>query len=215
MRIENILFDLDGTLIDSRGDIVFCLQRTFAEMSLPFKEEDLVIGPPLEDIILLLAPGISNDLQKEAVQVFRKFYMKSKYEKTLVFAGVEATLADLRKKGKRLFIATNKPMRPTINVLETLSFGKFECIGTPDMCEAKGVARMDKADVIASMMKEYQLDKQVSCMVGDTIPDIVAGKKNELKTIAFTGGYGAKEDLEASKADFVIDYFPEILKCII
>lgn len=212
LKIESILFDLDGTLIDSERDIVLSLKEAYQSLNLKLDVDKIIIGPTLEEIIKILSPEADEALRHSIITEFRKNYLSSSYTNTVTYQGVIKTLDLLKKQNKRLFIATNKPEKGSERVLNTLHLTDyFEFVGTPD-CIAGRI--LSKTEIIAHILSTYQLDASKTLMVGDTVPDMIAGKNNKTYTLAFTGGYGAAEELLEQKPDFCINHFEEIINKI-
>ncbi|MEG1571929.1 MAG: HAD family hydrolase [Bacteroidales bacterium] len=206
--VDNFIFDLDGTLVDSIGDIAYSLQIAYQNLGLIYNPDLLVIGPPLEDIIEILTPSVSEKQKQNIIAEFRKHYLYSDFSRTIPYQGVVEVLKTLQSQGKRLFIATNKPKNGSKMLLNALDLNYFEFVGTPDYIEGQ---LMTKTEVIKYIVANYHLDPNKTLMVGDTHPDIIAGKNNQLLTLAFTGGYGEKEKIALEEPILSIHEFKEIL----
>ena len=117
--IQNILFDLDGTLVDSFADIAECLERSYFE-ALRMKDVKIsreVIGPPLANIIRKVTPDLSEDQVNDLLKVFRHYYDTSNMDGTVPYKGVMETLEELKLKNYLLFLVTYKPFVPTMKIV--------------------------------------------------------------------------------------------------
>lgn len=114
MRIKNIIFDFDGTVIDSSKDVVRSFRQAYKlEGILNVNLKKIIIGPPVKKIIRALTPDIP---PKKAIAVglnFRKIYDSGTFSKTKLFRGVNKLFRQLRRRKIKLFLATNKPILPT------------------------------------------------------------------------------------------------------
>lgn len=207
-RIHHFFFDLDGTLADSKADVLGSIAQAYESLGLAYDASKLRIGPLLPDIIATISPQLDAAQRQTVAQTFRAFYAAGKYRRTVLFPGVMDFLEKLRKQGKTLYVATNKPKKPTLEVLQTLGIRDlFFFIGTPDF-EGE---HLTKPEVLKTMVRMFDIDPAQAVMVGDTLPDIEAGRYAGMKTMAFTGGYGGEDFGAESGADFIIHTYEELL----
>ena len=135
MRIHTVIFDLDGTLIDSAPSILISIRAAFDEIGIqpvmPLTFE--LIGPPLHDIFLNLLSEEDKDQLPKLLESFKNHYDSSGYKDTKVYEAVTDMLDKLQDMKIRLYIATNKRILPTLKILDYLGWrGKFEGIYTLD-----------------------------------------------------------------------------------
>ncbi len=207
-RIHHFFFDLDGTLADSKADVLGSIAQAYESLGWAYDASKLRIGPLLPDIIATISPQLDAAQRQTVAQTFRAFYAAGKYRRTVLFPGVMDFLEKLRKQGKTLYVATNKPKKPTLEVLQTLGIRDlFFFIGTPDF-EGE---HLTKPEVLKTMVRMFDIDPAQAVMVGDTLPDIEAGRYAGMKTMAFTGGYGGEDFGVESGADFIIHTYEELL----
>lgn len=207
-RLQHFFFDLDGTLADSKADVLGSIAQAYERLGWAYDASKLRIGPLLPDIIATISPQLDAAQRQTVAQTFRAFYAAGKYRRTVLFPGVMDFLSELRKRGKTLYVATNKPKTPTLEVLQTLGIKDiFTFIGTPDF----DGDHLPKPEVLKATVKMFDIDPAQAVMVGDTLPDIEAGRYAGMKTMAFTGGYGGADFGAESRADFVIHTYEELL----
>ncbi len=207
-RLQHFFFDLDGTLADSKADVLGSIAQAYERLGWAYDASKLRIGPLLPDIIATISPQLDAAQRQTVAQTFRAFYAAGKYRRTVLFPGVMDFLEKLRKQGKTLYVATNKPKKPTLEVLQTLGIRDlFFFIGTPDF-EGE---HLTKPEVLKTMVRMFDIDPAQAVMVGDTLPDIEAGRYAGMKTMAFTGGYGGEDFGVESGADFIIHTYEELL----
>ena len=187
----DILFDLDGTLIDSSPGILASFGRILAAAGLPpaVPLAASLIGPPLA-VTLQQVSGIQDEaLLARLVEAFKADYDTAGYRSTEVFPGVAAGLAQLAAAGARLFIVTNKRMVPTRRILEALGLAQhFAGIHTRDETEPMAPS---KAAVTQRILAHYGIDPALALFVGDSDEDAAAARENGLRFIHAAYGYGA------------------------
>ncbi len=206
--LQHFFFDLDGTLADSKADVLGSIEQAYAHLGWTYDASKLRIGPLLPDIIAMVSPQLDAAQRQTVAQTFRAFYAAGKYSRTVLFPVVRAFLDKLAAQGKTLYVATNKPKQPTYEVLETLGIkDRFLYIGTPDF---EG-GHLPKPEVLKAMVRMFDIDPARAVMCGDTLPDIEAGRYAGMRTLAFTGGYGGQGFGLESRADFVIDTYHDLL----
>lgn len=202
--ITNLLFDLDGTLVDSSADIIHCLDRAYAAASYPspVKIDRSFIGPPLNELIRLVSPGISLR-EAEAVQGhFRTCYDKSSLDRTIFMEGARDALELLKALKRKMYLVTNKPKKPTEIILKNLKIDCFCDIITPDVQPGR---TLSKPEMVAFVMKKWGLDNRSTGMVGDTAHDVHAARENGIISIIVSNGYGDEHSIRESSPEYVID----------
>jgi len=208
---HDILFDLDGTLIDSSPGILASFGRVLTAHGLraAVPLEASLIGPPLA-VTLRHISGLG-DIGDEAllarlVEAFKQDYDTAGYRTTEVFPGVAAGLAQLAGAGARLFIITNKRMVPTRRTLEALGLAHlFAGIHTRDETEPMAPS---KAAVTRRVLGRYGIDPVRACFVGDSDDDAAAARENSLAFIHAVYGYGGASI--AGRPDAVLGQFAEL-----
>jgi phosphoglycolate phosphatase len=191
----DILFDLDGTLIDSSPGILASFGRILAADGLrpAVPLEAALIGPPLA-VTLRRVSGIADEARLAGlVEAFKQDYDTAGHLGTEVFPGVAAGLAQLAAAGARLFIVTNKRMVPTRRILEALGLAQFFA---------------SKAAVTKRILARYGIDPAQALFVGDSDEDAAAARDNGLRFIHAAYGYGAAGI--AAAPDAVLRHFAEL-----
>jgi len=188
---HDILFDLDGTLIDSSPGILASLARTLAAhgISPQMPLEPSLIGPPLATT-LRQASGVTDEAAlARLIDTFKTDYDTQGYRATEMFPGVASVLAQLAAAGARLYIVTNKRMIPTRRILDALGLAQhFTGIHTRDETDPPASS---KAALTARLLTRYGIDPRRACFVGDTREDAAAAQENNLPFIHAAYGYGA------------------------
>ncbi len=187
----DILFDLDGTLIDSSPGILASFARVLAAHGLapavPLQAS--LIGPPLA-VTLRQVSGMDDEATLAALaEAFKADYDTAGYRTTEVFPGVGAGLAQLAAGGARLFVVTNKRLVPTRKILDAFGLARhFAGIHTRDETDPPAPS---KSAVTRRVIVQHRIDAGRAFFVGDSDEDAAAARENGLAFIHATYGYGA------------------------
>ncbi len=170
-KINTIIFDLDGTLVDSAPGVISCLSSVFSKNNITPKRELNTgsIGPPLADIIRS-SSDIEDDTQLEKiVNDFKRCYDSEGYKNTNVFPGVHEMLLDLSNNNFTLYIATNKRDKPTKLMIDYFSWGDFFSeIYSVDMNDS---LFSSKSDMVLQVLHNNKLKPENVVYIGDTVDD--------------------------------------------
>lgn len=199
-RPTAVLFDLDGTLVDSRPAIVEGLNTTLRSLGEPERTEaELVprIGPPIHETWAWLL-GRPADEVDDVVTAYRERYLTTMLDGTLVYDGVAELLAQLTADGHRLAVATSKSQPAAVGILEHLGLAHhFVAIRGPVPPSTE-----DKAATVARALDALGLASgQGAVLVGDREHDVRGGRAHGLRVIGAAWGYGTPGELTAAGAD--------------
>jgi phosphoglycolate phosphatase len=197
-----VLFDLDGTIVDSAPGITATLAATFERMALPVPspaELLAFVGPPILDSFRDLAHFDAATSQR-ALDIYRVLYLEKGVFDATVYPGLERVLKAIHDSDLGLSLATSKPERPAKLVLDHYGLSQYfdELTGASD-----DEVRSKKADVVAEALRRLRadgIDLARPVMIGDRIHDIEGARTNEVPTIYVTWGYGAPAEQAGSVA---------------
>jgi phosphoglycolate phosphatase len=185
-----VLFDLDGTLLDSIPGIAYSIRAAFRAAGLPERSFDLrqCIGPPI-GTILSRAAGTSDPLLLDELERhFRASYDTEGWRQTTCFPGTLELLEAMKASGHRLFIVSNKPRHIAVKNLEALGIATyFEQLYTRDSVEPPYAS---KPDILRALLADHQLAAADCAMVGDTMEDASASALHGISFIFMEHGYG-------------------------
>jgi len=190
MLPAHIVFDLDGTLIDSAGAILASYRAAFAACGLtPVRSiEPGIVGPPLGETLRLLAGSEDSARIARLADAFRQSYDSEGLLETLPYPGVDDMLRALHTAGRKLFIATNKRIHPTRLIVGHLGWGDiFDSVVALDFFTPP---LPSKAAMLGRLLADQGFDAQRAVYVGDRIEDGEAAEANGLPFIAAAWGYG-------------------------
>jgi phosphoglycolate phosphatase len=185
-----LLFDMDGTLLDSLPGIAYSVQAAFDAAGLPERAYDLrqLIGPPIRTILSRAAETDDPALLDTLEQHFRASYDNEGWRQSVCFPDALEVLQAMKKSGHRLFIVTNKPRRSSTMAIEAEGIASlFERIYTRDSIDPPYAT---KADMLHALLTDQHLSPQECVMVGDTMEDASAAAMHKINFIFMEHGYG-------------------------
>jgi len=208
-RIDNILFDLDGTLTDPKEGIVNSILYALDKLEIQekhIKELDSFIGPPLRDSFQKRY-NLSEDLAEKAMTFYREYFSEKGLYENEVYTGIDELLEFLYSHNYKMFVATSKPTLFADRILRHFNLDKYfiEIIGSN-----LDNTRTDKTEIISHVVSVHRLQTNNSVMIGDRKHDIIGAKNNSMKSIAVTYGYGSLEEISLHKPDFIVNNCNEL-----
>lgn len=210
-RYRSIVFDLDGTLIDSFGDVLSCLKRT-AGGAVSFEAARTYMGLPLSEILRSAEPALDDKKLGKLCAKFREIYDVSDYPLTKLMPEVSNVLNTLSAYGVEMFVATNKPMKPTLRIMAKLKMTAwFKDVVTPDILAG---GKMSKSEMLSFLINKWRLNKEMTIMVGDSDLDIAASKQNLVVSAYLTSGYGDTSKAELLRPDFILPGLSSLLEAV-
>ena len=210
-----VIFDLDGTLIDSVPDIAENINIMLKRFGYPVLSEEEIkakVGHGARNLVKdCIGKSLTDKELDERLEFYNYQYTNSGSPKTRLYKGIPETLKELKKRGYKLAILTNKPQETTDNVIKNhmsdLNFDKV--VGQSGSVKCKP----DKAATLA-ILKELNVLPENTYFVGDGDADVLTSLNSETNGIAVLWGYSSKEKLAAFGAT-AFAYKPEdILKII-
>ena len=211
-KVQALLFDLDGTLIDSKRDLVQSVNATLRELDRAELPEDLVAsyvgsGAPVL-INRALGGTASPDQQQRALQFFLAHYEEHKLDFTREYPGVRETLKKLR--GVPMAVLTNKPVNISVRILEGLGLAEFfRAIYGGNSFATK------KPDPLGAntILKELRITAAESAMVGDSEVDVQTARNAGMISAIVNFGFG-RHDREIHPPDLYLDRMEELVPLV-
>lgn len=212
--LKNFIFDLDGTIIDSSKEVLSCFDKAFKLSGVDFDQVRLssdVIGPPLKEIIKLIAGRELNENNIAAITSnFRKIYDYDENDVSELYLGIHDFLLNLKRSGYKLFIATLKPDKPTMRIVKQFNLNMFDDVYSID----KFGRQISKADMIIDILERYNLEKSETVMIGDSLSDMRAAKQAGVLDIAVLWGYDKDKSSLIKESTYVVSNVEELNKCL-
>ena len=176
MRIQTVIFDLDGTLIDSARSILNSIQAAFDEVGIepmkPLTHE--LIGPPLKDLFITLLNEARYEKLPRLIEAFKHYYDALGYKETQAYEAVTEMLDELIRMEVNLYIATNKRILPTLKILDHLSWkDRFEGVYALDCFEP---VLQSKTAMLQRLCNNFLYSSGDAVYVGDRADDANAAE---------------------------------------
>lgn len=208
--VELVVFDLDGTLIDSRRDLAGAVNYMRGTMGLePLSEKRVVsfIGNGLNSLVRRSVADAEIDFDT-ALARMKKFYSEHLVQSTVLYPGVESGLKELRDSGMLLAVVTNKATSLAVTILEKLGIAGCFC----EIIGGDGEYPLKPApDALLGLQKKYNFKSGNCWMVGDHYTDMEAGRRASWRRILVTYGFGeAREETP----DYTVGSFAEFVNVI-
>jgi phosphoglycolate phosphatase len=197
-----VVFDLDGTLIDSRKDITTSIRHGIAAVGgppVPDDDVEALIGRPLSEMYAALLPAELRCRVEEAAAAYRAYYFEHCAERTVLFPGVLDCLDRLA--AIPLAVATTKMTYMAVELLERIGLApRFALIQGSD-----GIPHKPDPAILDLVLATLGKSPGKSWMVGDTTYDIEAAQAAGMRSCAVTCGIGGRRELEDLSPDLLLD----------
>lgn len=208
--MKYILFDLDGTLVNSSLGIKATFNYAFEKLQLPLqtdKQLSTFIGPPLE--VTFGHYFEQSDEVNHAIKTFRDYYGEKGVHQVSLYTGIAEALQELNDLNYSLFVTTSKH-QPMANLMLTelgiISHFKKVYGSTPEY--------FHKADVIKACLTEQGIQAHEAVIIGDTKFDMIGGQKTGVRRLGVTWGFGSLESLQEHGAESICHYPYDIKKAL-
>lgn len=215
--MKAVLFDLDGTLSNSKEGITKCVQYALAHFGIEEPDRDkleVFIGPPLTDSFMKYY-DMSMEQALEATAKYRERYAPIGIHETVMYPGSKECLEELKKKGYVIGMASSKPENYCKIILE--DFGVLELFDDVVGATMDGRIR-SKEDVLMEVFRRWShFGKNEICLVGDSIFDVEGANLVGIPCVGVSYGFGDVEEMRKEGAVAIIDNLvelPEVLKNI-
>jgi phosphoglycolate phosphatase len=210
MILTTIIFDFDGTLVDTRNAAVRAFRKTIASCSF------LPARPPGVNALLTLslesylrsAGIVERHLIDEALQAFDRYYRPIAARIARPFPGVCETIQLIRKAGLRRGIATNEVRANLDNLLTAFD---LEDYFEASICADEVAAPKPATDMMDDLLLKLNSDSSETLVVGDSMLDLQMGKAAGCMTCAVTYGANSAQELQTHRPDWMIDEFAQLL----
>ncbi len=212
--IKGIIFDMDGTILNTIDDVVASVNYAMRYFNLPEKTVQEVkdgIGRGAINLIEDVVPrGTSEADIYKIYEVYQTYYDQHTNDFTAPYEGILDLLKTLKNNGYKLAVVSNKYRY----LVEALNHDIFKDYFDISMGEMDGVPIKPAPDMIHIALKEMNLSKDEVIFIGDSDVDMMTATNANIKSIGVTWGYRSKEVLIKHKADHIIDQPKDIIKII-
>jgi phosphoglycolate phosphatase len=210
--VRGLIFDLDGTLIDSKVDLIYSVNAMLREMKRPELAEETIsgyIGHGAPQLVMRALGGAAREEElKDALQFFLRYYEEHKMDSTCAYPGVAKTLAQLSH--LPMAVLTNKPAHISVRILNSLGLAKyFRMIYGGNSFESK------KPDPFGAtkILQEFGIAAREALLVGDSEVDVQTARNAGMQAAAVNYGFGV-HDRAAYPADIYFDRFADLARVV-
>lgn len=214
-RIRAVIFDLDGTLIDSLSSYLYSMNTVIKKFGLePITRERLRfylnMSKPLQEILQDLSPLFLNpEMNRRVADEILDVYLEVQKESVSLLPGVREVLEFLKRRGVKVGIVTGRTIEGEKKYLELERLGIRELIDC--FVTARETERKPSSSGILKCLEELKANPEEAIFVGDSVSDMEAGKKARLFTVGVLTGVGSREDLLLGNPDCLIEDLRELL----
>ena len=205
--IQALIFDLDGTLIDSKRDLIRSVNAMLVEMGREALHEDTISGYIGRGAPQLVAQALGNGSEEErerALKFFLAYYEGHKMDSTCAYPGVADALEELS--GFSMAVLTNKPVRVSVRILEALGLAKFfRVVYGGNSFETKKPDPQGARKILS----EFGAAPTEAMLIGDSEVDVQTARNAGTLAVAVNYGFGT-HDREAYPADVYLDRLTEL-----
>lgn len=209
-KIQLVIFDLDGTLIDSRLDLVHSVNAALRHIQRPELPEEIIAsyvgdGAPILIQRALGGESVDQNLVRKGLEFFLSYYREHKLDHTTVYPGITQALEAIRHsengRPRQLAVLTNKPVNPSRAIVEALGLGKYfsQVYGGNSFPTKK-----PEPEGARRLLAEMGVHPEQAAIVGDSHVDVRTGRNAGLWTVGVRYGF-APHTLEADPADVTVD----------
>ncbi len=214
MKLNSVVFDLDGTLLDTLGDLRDSVNYALEKNGLPKRTTEEIRSFVGNGIRLLIERSVpentSSEITDKCFLDFKEYYKDHSSILTKAYDGVIDLLTTLKEKGIKIAVVSNKADFAVKTLMEDYFMGLYDCA----YGERAGVERKPAPDSVFGAISEMGGDIENTVYIGDSEVDVDTAKNANLPCIAVTWGFRDKEVLESLNPEYIVDSPGDILRII-
>lgn len=201
-KIDLLIFDLDGTLIESKWDIATAVNLTLDELGLPVRGQEEIfsfVGDGIKRLLRLSVGEENQSRYEEALKVFRGHYLAHCLDRTRFYPGIDRVLSHYAATHKA--VATNKSLEYTTRILDGLGAHHFACVVGGD----NGFGLKPEPGMLLKILDDLNVERDRAVLIGDSTNDINGGHNAGIRVCAVGYGMGNREKMAACNPDWFIE----------
>ena len=216
MKYKAIVFDLDGTLLNTLEDLKDAVNFALRQKQMPERSLEEIrnfVGNGIANLLKRSVPAGTGDQETaEALAIFREYYGAHCQDKTKPYDGIMELLAEIKKSGIRTAVVSNKADF-AVKELIPFYFGDSIPVAMGEN-EAEGIPKKPAPDMVWKALEELGCSREEAVYIGDSDVDVQTAKNSGLDFIGVSWGFRGREFLEKQGADVIVDKPEEILRVI-
>jgi len=204
MKYKLVIFDWDGTIMDSVGRIVSCVKTVQQAAGLALSSDQAIkdiIGLSLDSALLTLSPGLNEQQLSEMIEAYRIEYVENDQTATPIFASFETLLKQLQRQGTLIAVATGKGRVGLDRVMEQSGFGHYFC---DTVCATEANSKPDP-QMIELLLARLNIKREAAVMIGDSTLDMAMAKQAGVDAIGVTYGAHTRAVLAQHQPVAIVD----------
>lgn len=212
--INTVIFDMDGTLLDTLEDLADAVNAALSSCGYPERKLEEVrdfVGNGVKVLMMKSAPdGISEAELEQCLNVFKEYYALHWQDKTAPYNGILPLLSVLKHKGIKTAVISNKYERAVLELCRDYFPGRFDAARG----ERSGAPRKPEPDAVYDVLEELGSEKKHAIYVGDSEVDMATARNAGLISVGVTWGFRDRKVLSEQGADYIIDQPGQLLEVI-
>jgi phosphoglycolate phosphatase len=212
--VRALIFDLDGTLIDSKRDLIHSVNAMLGEMGRAQLDEETISGYIGHGAPLLVSRALGSNAREDdlrrALQFFLAYYEEHKLDTTCAYPGVADSLAELSRKKVPMAVLTNKPVKISVRILEALGLATyFRSIYGGNSFESKKPDPRGANTIVS----EFAASPRETMLIGDSEVDVQTARNARMIAVAVNYGFGV-HDRTQHPADLYLEKLADLIPLV-
>lgn len=207
MAYQTVVFDLDGTLLDTSADLVLAVNHALASRGLPERTAADVMAATGNGIAVLIAKsvpaGTPEDVHAQVFEEFKRYYAAHAMDHTLPYPGIPELVERLRAAGAHVAVVSNKADFAVQEIIDARMPGAFDAV--LGECMEAGIAKKPAPDMVEAVLARLGLSREGLAYVGDSEVDIATAANCHCPCISVSWGFRSRDELIAAGAARIVD----------
>lgn len=216
MKKEIVIFDLDGTLLNTLEDLTDSTNFALDSCSFSKRTLDEVRNFVGNGVYMLIERAVPKNTSKDKIEsclaIFKKHYSNNMYNKTSPYIGILEMLEYLKENGYKIAVVSNKFDSAVKELCEKYFKGFIDYSAGEN--EAAGIRKKPAPDTVLKVLKNFNLNCAQAVYVGDSEVDILTAKNSKIPCISVTWGFKSKEFLVKNQAKYIAETPQEIIEIL-
>lgn len=213
MIAKAVIFDLDGTLLDTLADLTYAVNLVMDDYSLPHRTRDEVasfVGDGAAKLVERAFPaGTDAEVLQVATEKYKKLYLENMLRESAPFPKVTEMLCELKRRGLLCAVVSNKYYASTHKLCDRFFPMLDGCLGE---MEERGIRRKPHPDMLIEMMRRLGVTADETIYVGDSEVDLELSRRAGVRCIALSWGMRTRDELIAAGAEIIADNADELMR---